>query len=180
MPSSMAAIFLLLLVPCLSAASQVALFESRKELFLSAPSFAVVGASGDESKYGTIVFKTLLDQGVDVVPINPFSPTSQGIPCLHSLADLPDPSRTSISIVTQPSVTLEILKQAEDLGIFAVWLQPGAEDAAVLEFMGNSTRTGHYVFSAGGVGRRGVPPNTNTGSPCGSDGKPDLISTLRR
>ncbi|KAJ7239431.1 hypothetical protein C8J57DRAFT_994436, partial [Mycena rebaudengoi] len=59
----------------------------------------------------------------------------QGIPCLHSLADLPDPSHTSISIVTQPSVTLEILKQAEELDIFAIWLQPGAENEAVLDFM---------------------------------------------
>ncbi|KAF8206032.1 CoA-binding protein, partial [Mycena galopus ATCC 62051] len=103
--------------------------------FLSAPSFAVVGASDDETKFGTIVFKTMLEQGLDVVPINPFVPESQGVPCLDSLAEIADPARTSISIVTQPSVTLQILREATALGIFAVWLQPGAEDAAVLEFI---------------------------------------------
>ncbi|KAJ7347901.1 CoA-binding protein, partial [Mycena albidolilacea] len=103
--------------------------------FLSAPSFAVVGASDDETKFGTIVFKTMLEQGMDVVPINPFVVESQGRPCLDSLAEIADPGQTSISVVTQPSVTLKILRQAKDLGIFAVWLQPGAEDDAVLEFI---------------------------------------------
>ncbi|KAJ7216344.1 CoA-binding protein, partial [Mycena pura] len=103
--------------------------------FLSAPSFAVVGASDDPTKFGTIVLKTMLEKGLDVVPVNPFVPTSQGQPCLHSLADLPDPKHTSISVVTQPHVTLQILKQATELGIPAVWLQPGAEDAAVLDFI---------------------------------------------
>ncbi|KAJ7198238.1 hypothetical protein C8J57DRAFT_1636170 [Mycena rebaudengoi] len=68
------------------------------------------------------VFKTLLTKGVDVVPINPD-------PCLHSLADLPR-SVSHVDIHCHPALgTLESLKQAEDLGIFAVWLQPGAEDA---------------------------------------------------
>ncbi|KAJ7843192.1 CoA-binding protein, partial [Mycena olivaceomarginata] len=99
--------------------------------FLSAPSFAVVGASDDETKFGTIVFKTMLEQGLDVVPVNPFVPEPQGVPTLDSLADIADPARTSISVVTHlPYVTLQILRQASALGIFAVWLQPGAEDAA--------------------------------------------------
>ncbi|KAJ7241415.1 NAD-P-binding protein [Mycena rebaudengoi] len=153
------ATFLLLLVPYLSAASNI---ENKQELFLSAPSFAVVGASNNETKFGTIVFKTLLAHGADV-----FSVASQGIPCLPSLADLPDPSHTSVSIVTPPSVTLEILKQAAALGIFAVWLQPGAEDAAVLAFIANSTAlSGRSIFT------------TDTLVPCGNSEKPDLISTL--
>ncbi|KAJ7241429.1 NAD-P-binding protein [Mycena rebaudengoi] len=152
--------FLLLLVSCLSAASSN--IENKQELFLSAPSFAVVGASNNEAKFGTIVFKTLLAHGADV-----FSAASQGIPCLPSLADLPDPSHTSVSIVTPPSVTLEILKQAAALGIFAVWLQPGAEDAAVRAFITNSTAlSGRSIFS------------TDTGGGCNGREKPDLISTL--
>ncbi|KAJ7194889.1 NAD-binding protein [Mycena rebaudengoi] len=141
------ATFLLLLVPCLSAAS-----SNIQELFLSAPSFAVVGASNNETKFGTI-----------------FSAASQGIPCLPSLADLPDPSHTSVSIVTPPSVTLEILKQVAALGIFAIWLQPGAEDAAIRAFIANSTAlSGRSIFS------------TDTLGPCsvGNPEKPDLISTL--
>ncbi|KAJ7241418.1 hypothetical protein C8J57DRAFT_1526886 [Mycena rebaudengoi] len=171
------ATFLLLLVSCLSAASSN--IENKQELFLSAPSFAVVGASNNEAKFRDDskplqptpafhrlttpcpqVFKTLLAHGADV-----FSAASQGITCLPSLADLPDPSHTSVSIVTPPSVTLEILKQAAALGIFAVWLQPGAEDAAVRAFIANSTAlSGRSIFS------------TDTAGPCSLAN--DLISAL--
>ncbi|KAJ7143821.1 CoA binding domain-containing protein [Mycena epipterygia] len=166
----------------LGVASKAALLlESKTELFLSAPSFAVVGASDDESKYGTIVFKTMLKKGMDVVPINPFVSASQGIPCLHSLSDIVDPARTSISVVTQPSVTLQILRQASELGIFAVWLQPGAEDEAVLDFIANASSTmggTSYIHSVGP--RSGVA--ARNGGPCAiSDPvSPDVISTLGR
>ncbi|KAJ7171216.1 CoA binding domain-containing protein [Mycena filopes] len=156
------------------ASTPALLAESKQELFLSAPTFAVVGASDDESKFGTIVFKTMLDQGLDVVPINPFVPESHGVSCLNSLAALPDPARTAISIVTQPAATLEILRQASALGIFAVWLQPGAEDAAVLEFIANANSTAGtttYIHSTGDSARRSLPT-------CGNTETPDVISTL--
>ncbi|KAJ6526082.1 CoA-binding protein, partial [Mycena capillaripes] len=103
--------------------------------FLSAPSFAVVGASDDEAKFGTIVLIFVRQQGLNDVPINPLISESQGVPCIDTLASLPDPAHTSISIVTQPAVTLQILQHASALGIFAVWLQPGAQDDAVLQYI---------------------------------------------
>jgi len=182
MPSLVSALALLFTVPALCAASKVV--ESKTELFLSAPSFAVVGASDDETKFGTIVFKTMLEQGLDVVPINPFIAESQGIPCLASLAEIADPARTSISVVTQPSVTLQILRQASALGIFAVWLQPGAEDEAVLDFIANANSGGtsyiHTIVPLSGMVRR----QNGTVPPCNGPGRsfdtPDLISTLVR
>ncbi|KAJ7474855.1 CoA binding domain-containing protein [Mycena latifolia] len=152
-------------------------------MFLSAPSFAVVGASNDENKFGTIVFKEMLNKGMDVAPINPFVPASQGIPCLHSLSNIADPARTSISVVTQPSVTLEIVRQAHALGIFSVWLQPGAEDSNVLDLITNLTSAGsgtNFIYTAAprsGVVRR----NDTTTGPCGRNpDTPDVMSTLWR
>ncbi|KAJ7474851.1 succinyl CoA synthetase-like protein [Mycena latifolia] len=150
-------------------------------MFLSAPSFAVVGASDDESKFGTIVFKAMLAKGMDVTPINPFVPASQGITCLHSLADIADPARTSISVVTPPSVTLEIVRQAHALGVFSVWLQPGAEDDAVLDFITNVTSAGggtSYIHAAPrpGAVRRGTPGGCIVSDPT----NPDVISALPR
>jgi UPF0716 family protein affecting phage T7 exclusion len=68
MPSLVAALALLLLVPGLCSASTGAslLVDSKKELFLSAPSFAVVGASDDESKFGTIVRTPNLHIGMNI------------------------------------------------------------------------------------------------------------------
>ncbi|KAJ7474858.1 hypothetical protein FB451DRAFT_277149 [Mycena latifolia] len=156
-----------LLVAARLSVASIAVLASKTEMFLSAPSFAVVGASNDENKFGTIVFKEMLNKGMDVAPINPFVPASQGIPCLHSLSNIADPARTSVSVVTQPSVTLEIVRQAHALGIFSVWLQPGAEDDAVLDFITKVTSEGsgtNYIYRAApyaGVVRR----NDSDGTP---------------
>ncbi|KAJ7171215.1 NAD-P-binding protein [Mycena filopes] len=179
MQSSLTAIaFSVLLV--LSAAASPALSDSpdlasKKAAFLAAPSFAVVGASQDESKFGTIVLKTLVAKGLDAVPVNPFVPESQGIPTLDTLAALADPLHTAVSIVTPPTVTLQILAQAHALGIPFVWLQPGAQDAAVLAFINaaNSTTT-QYIFSPSAV-------HIETTAPCNgisTDAAPDLIAAL--
>ncbi|KAF7364611.1 CoA-binding domain-containing protein [Mycena venus] len=170
---------------CTGSQSKASVHEMKTELFLSAPSFAVVGASDDETKFGTIVFKTMLEKGMDVVPINPFVSESQGIPCLHSLAEIADPAQTSISVVTQPAVSLQILQQATALGILAVWLQPGAEDDAVLEFIrtagANSTVQTKFIHSAAPL-TDVVRRDNDTSSPCKRDGPetPDLISALWR
>jgi hypothetical protein len=87
-----------------------------------------------------------------------------------------------------PQVTLEILRQASVLGIFAVWLQPGAEDDAVLKFIANASSTvggTSYIYSLpffpGMVHRD--DNSTNTGGPCpgvSDPDAPDLISTILR
>ncbi|KAJ7708224.1 hypothetical protein B0H17DRAFT_1124993 [Mycena rosella] len=167
------AIFLLALSRLCDGALTVAELEIQTQRLLSPPSFAVVGTSDNGKKFGTIAFKTMLEKGMPVVPINPLVASSQGIPCLQSLADIADPTRTSIPAVTQPSVTLEILRQAQALNIFSVWLQPGAEDAAVLEFIANATFAGgatSYIHA--------VQPD---GGPCFIKNPiaPDVISTLQ-
>ncbi|KAI0705035.1 hypothetical protein C8T65DRAFT_741015 [Cerioporus squamosus] len=38
-------------------------------------------------------------------------------------------------IITPPKVTLGILEKARELGVPALWLQPGAEDATVISYV---------------------------------------------
>lgn len=54
-----------------------------------------------------------------------------------------------MSVITQPTVTKEMLKETKEVGIQAVWLQPGSFDWEGLEY---NAVTG---FRAG-VGRKGV------------------------
>ncbi|KAJ7640537.1 CoA binding domain-containing protein [Mycena rosella] len=109
---------------------------SQKEArFLSAPKYAVVGASTDTSKNGSKALKWLVDQRKDVTPVNLKAIEIQGLKCVKALSELPDPTHTSVSIVVHPKTTLQILQQAKALGIFALWLQPGAEDDAVVKFI---------------------------------------------
>lgn len=53
---------------------------------------------------------------------------------MPSLRDLPSPRETAVSIITPPPVTLKVLEEAKNLGIPAVWLQPGTFDDEVLAF----------------------------------------------
>lgn len=41
---------------------------------------------------------------------------------------LPNPHDVSLSIITQPSITKQVLRQAKEAGVAAVWLQPGSYD----------------------------------------------------
>lgn len=43
-----------------------------------------------------------------------------------------------MSIITPPKVTLKVLENAKNIGIQNVWIQPGAEDEAVIQFVNNN------------------------------------------
>ena len=51
---------------------------------------------------------------------------------MTSLKQLTSPHETSVSIITPPHVTLDLLDQARELGIPNLWLQPGSFDSQVM------------------------------------------------
>ncbi|QDS69246.1 hypothetical protein FKW77_001946 [Venturia effusa] len=112
--------------------------EKSLKMFFSSPHFAVVGASSDPTKFGHKVFVWYLTHSLPVTPINPRSPTvsirSKTYDTLASPSLLPNPSQTSLSIITPPKATLRVLKEAREVGVPAVWLQPGTYDGEVMEF----------------------------------------------
>lgn len=97
------------------------------EDFLAASSFAVAGASQDRAKYGNKVFRALVASGRTVYPLNPTAPEVEGHPAFASIADLPVVPE-SLSIVTPPSVTRQVIQKAIAVGVKNIWMQPGAED----------------------------------------------------
>ena len=98
------------------------------ELFLRAKSVAVAGASQNRSKYGNIVFRALIASGRTVYPLNPNAVEVEGYPAFASIADLPIVPE-SLSIVTPPHVTRQVIQQAIAAGVKNIWMQPGAEDS---------------------------------------------------
>jgi predicted CoA-binding protein len=68
---------------------------------------AVVGATDDLTKYGGRIYRDLKYKGFTVFAVNPGRTSVDGDPCWPSLAELPD----------------------------NVWIQPGAEDEAVLDYL---------------------------------------------
>lgn len=95
---------------------------------------AVVGATDDESKYGNKIYRDLKAKGFTVFAVNPGRDTVDGDPCWPSLSSLPEPP-TIVDIVVPPALTLEVLKECDRLGLRNVWVQPGAADEAVREFV---------------------------------------------
>ncbi len=94
--------------------------------FLSAPSFAVVGASDDPSKYGHRCYVCYLRNDRTAYPVNPNASTVLGNPAFPNLASLPE-NVESISIITPPAVTDHIIDEAIAAGVKNIWIQPGAE-----------------------------------------------------
>ena len=95
---------------------------------------AVVGATENPSKYGNIIYHDLKAKGFRVFGVNPFRDEIDGDPCWRSLADIPE-APTIVDIVVPPKRTLGVLRECLDLGLNAVWIQPGAADAAVRDFV---------------------------------------------
>ncbi|KAJ5895114.1 hypothetical protein N7495_006805 [Penicillium taxi] len=125
--------------------------------FFSSPQYAVAGASNDINKFGYKILAWYHGQSLSVTPINPraaqISLPSKVYTTVPSPAGLPSPTDTSLSVVTPPPVTLQILQEAHRVGITAVWLQPGTFDDDVLAFAHSNFET--VIAGDGGEGDEG-------------------------
>jgi uncharacterized protein len=100
--------------------------------FLDGGPHAVVGVSKDRSKYGNKVLRCYLQHQRPVVAVHPRESEIEGVPCVASIADLPEEIH-GLSIITPPAVTEQIVRDAAAKGIRRLWMQPGAESAKALE-----------------------------------------------
>jgi predicted CoA-binding protein len=95
---------------------------------------AIVGATDDPNKYGSVIYRDLKRKGYVVWPVNPGRATVDGDRAYASLADLPE-SPTIVNIVVPPGQALQVVQKSHELGLMNVWLQPGAEDPEVLRYV---------------------------------------------
>jgi predicted CoA-binding protein len=95
--------------------------------------FAVVGASNDSSKYGNRIYKNLRSRDYEVYAVNPSLDEMEGDKCYHTLVDIPVKVGV-VDIVVPPQVTEEIVKQCHELGLDRIWMQPGAESEAAIDY----------------------------------------------
>ncbi|CAO1613734.1 unnamed protein product [Sympodiomycopsis kandeliae] len=82
------------------------------------------------------VVKWYKEHGFEAVPIHPKESSVEELHTVASVFDLPDAHQTSLSIITPPQVSLPILKTSLlELEIPWIWLQPGAEDDAIRDWV---------------------------------------------
>lgn len=100
--------------------------------FFESEAFGVVGASSKREKYGNKVLRCCQQHKLKVYPVNPAEKSIEGLNCVANISLLPDNVK-SISIITPPPVTEEIVKQAITKGIKNIWMQPGAESPLAIK-----------------------------------------------
>lgn len=107
--------------------------DKKIEKFLSSKAFGVVGASANRDKYGNKVLRCYMQNNKKVYPVNPNEMKIEGIDSYHSVNELPSEVE-SISIITPPQRTEEIVKEAIKHGIKNIWMQPGAENQSAIQY----------------------------------------------
>lgn len=108
--------------------------ENRlKEFFNKDYTYAIVGASKNKEKYGNKIFKTLLDSGFKVIPINPKEDEIYGVKCYHNLSDIKEKIDV-VDFVVPAGITLMVLEEVVELGIKKVWFQPKSFDNKVISY----------------------------------------------
>jgi uncharacterized protein len=106
--------------------------KEQIDRFLASPAFGVVGASASRYKFGNKVLRCYLQNGYRAIPVNPTEKEIEGIDCVAAIMDLP-PEVKSISMITPPAVTEQLVPLAIQKGIANIWMQPGAESPAAVK-----------------------------------------------
>lgn len=99
--------------------------------FLSAEAFGVAGASTNRAKYGNKVLRVYLQNNRSAIPINPRAEEIEGVACVASVTELPEEVK-SLSVITPPKITEQVVEAAIVKGIENIWMQPGAESPAAV------------------------------------------------
>jgi predicted CoA-binding protein len=101
--------------------------------FMAQKKFAVIGASNNPEKYGNQIFKNLKKRGYEVYPVNPGLEELEGTKCYPSLEKVPVKVDV-VDFVVPPGVTETVLEDCPRLGLDRIWLQPGSESDAAIEY----------------------------------------------
>jgi predicted CoA-binding protein len=101
--------------------------------FMAQKKFAVVGATDNPEKYGHQILVNLRKRDYEVYPVNPRLKEIEGVKCYATLTDLPVKVDV-VDFVVPPSATEAILKECVALGLSRIWLQPGSESQAAINY----------------------------------------------
>ncbi len=100
------------------------------------PKIALIGATNDKTKYGNIILHDLLNKGYTVFPVNPKASSIDGYKAYKNLEQLIQEQQVDLLVfVVPPKITYQILQEALKLNLKKVWIQPGAGNEEVRNFL---------------------------------------------
>ena len=120
---------------------------------------AVIGASSNESRPSFGVFRYLVHQGYECVPINPGERAILGIPAFRTLAEAADATGPFdiVDVFRRSELVVPHAREAVEIGARCLWLQLGvvsweaariAHDAGLSVVMDRCTAIEHRRFRA--------------------------------
>jgi predicted CoA-binding protein len=92
---------------------------------------AVIGASSNPRKFGNRAVRAFRRQGYTVVPINPHETEVDGLKAYASVLDVPG-AIDMATLYVPPDVGEQVIEDIARKQIPEVWLNPGAESAALI------------------------------------------------
>ena len=101
--------------------------------FVNRRTWALVGANNNPRKFGNRILLDLRRAGYKVYAVNLNETEVAGQPAWRTLADLPETPEV-VDIVVPPAQTEQIVRQCRQLGLTRLWMQPGAESDAAIEY----------------------------------------------
>lgn len=142
--------------------SPVPLLDDRgiRDLLLSRPRIAVIGASTNPLKPVNGVMRTLLRAGYDLVPVSPRASEILGRPCFPTLADAVRETGPVelVDVFRRSDQCVPHAREAVEAGARCLWLQQGianaeagriAHDAGLAVVMDRCTAVEHARLVAG-------------------------------
>ena len=113
---------------------------------------AVIGASANRSKYGNKALRAYEQQGYTVIPVNLHEIEVEGHRVYRSVLDIPGPIDMA-TVYVQPEIATRLLAEFEQKQIPEIWINPGAEDDALMEEAARRGLNVIYACSIVGIGR---------------------------
>ena len=98
--------------------------EEIKEMLRECRKIAVVGLSPKESRDSNRVARYLMEQGYEIVPVNPGQKEILGKTCYRSLTDIPFQIDMA-DLFLNPTRIPPVVDQAIEIGVNTVWMQLG-------------------------------------------------------
>jgi hypothetical protein len=107
--------------------------KDRIQQMLSKKKWAVVGATQNEDKFGYKILMRLRGAEYETFAVNPMYEEIEGEKCYPSLKSLPE-KPDCIDMVVAPKHAYPFIDEAAELGIQAIWFQPGAFDDDLIKY----------------------------------------------
>jgi len=101
-------------------------------LLRESKTFAVLGVNQDPQSYANLIVKKLREKNKIAYPVNPKYDTLFGEQVFEDLEKTPSVPEVVVFVVN-PTIGIHYLQSIKDLGIQAIWLQPGTISIELLK-----------------------------------------------